>query len=286
VGAVRKVGRRLFFSAQRWWRDQHADDAAALAFYSLISLVPILLVGVYVASIFVDEETARQMIVEETHHVAGKSVGQYFGSIMGSEIKWAGSAYSPVLGGLLLLFSATKMIAELRKSLGKVFGVPGKQAKRKPVAGIAGRLMAVVMLLVLGGMIAMVVVLDAMLGVVAKSLPEKSMLLTVVTWSAPLVSFMAVSFLAAVAMRWLPQNPPRFSEAIRGGVVSAVLLVLLKFGLAIALQYSDLGSVYGSAFVLVLVLFWIYFAMQVFLFGAEYASELVSERRRRQSRAR
>ncbi|MBT8044173.1 MAG: hypothetical protein KJO79_04410, partial [Verrucomicrobiae bacterium] len=56
---------RLTRSAVKWWRHKHADEAAALAFYSLISLVPILLVGISIASIFVDEETATRILLTE-----------------------------------------------------------------------------------------------------------------------------------------------------------------------------------------------------------------------------
>ncbi len=86
----------------------------------------------------------------------------------------------------------------------------------------------------------------------------------------------------AVAMRWLPARAPKFREALVGGVVSALLLVGLKIGLAQFLKHTDVGSFYGSALTLVLVLFWIYFAMQAFLYGSELAAELALERRMRE----
>ena len=111
------------------------------------------------------------------------------------------------------------------------------------------------------------------------SLNDSPILLRVATTVSPLLSFGAMVFLAAVAMRWLPARPPKFYEALIGGCVSAMLLVGLKIGLAQFLKHTDVGSFYGSALTLVLVLFWIYFAMQAFLFGAELAAELALERR-------
>lgn len=273
---------RLMRAASKWWRHKHADEAAALAFYSLISLVPILLVGVSIASIFVDEETAARILVTEADRVAGATVGRYFAQILKNDIHWVGSGISPIIGGLLLLFAATKVIAELRKSLGKVFGNPIKKGRKAAIAGLIGRLAAMLMLLLLGVFIASAVIFETMMGVIVSSLNESPFLLRVATTVSPLLSFGAMVFLAAVAMRWLPARPPKFYEALIGGGVSALLLVGLKIGLAQFLKHTDVGSFYGSALTLVLVLFWIYFAMQAFLFGSELAAELALERRMRE----
>lgn len=270
----------LLKAAKMWWRHKHADEAAALAFYSLISLVPILLIGIFIASLIVDEKMATQIFLSETHRVAGSSVGTYFAQILKSDIRSAGSSVSPMIGMLFLFFSATKMIAELRKSLGKVFGIPRKKGKKAAVAGIIGRLASVVMLFILGAFIASAVIFETLMGVIVGSLQDSPLLLKVATKVSPLLSFLAMALLAAVAMRWLPARPPKFREAMIGGSVSAFLLVGLKMGLAQFLQHSDIGSFYGSAVTLVLVLFWIYFAMQAFLYGSELAAELASERRK------
>jgi len=273
---------RLSRAALKWWRHQHADEAAALAFYSLISLVPILLVGISVASIFVDEETATRILLAETGRMAGSTVGGYFAQILKTDIHWVGSGVSPLIGGLFLFFAATKVIAELRKSLGKVFGTPRRKGHKAAIAGLVGRLAAMCMLLLLGVFIASAVIFETMLEVMVSSLHDSPFLLRLATIVTPVFSFVAMVFLAAVAMRWLPARPPKFKEALVGGVVSAILLVVLKVGLAQFLKHTDIGSFYGSALTLVLVLFWIYFAMQAFLYGAELAAELALGRRRRE----
>ena len=266
-------------AAMMWWRHKHADEAAALAFYSLISLVPILLVGIFIASFFVDEKIATQILLSETHRVAGSTVGTYFAQILKSDLTYTGSNASPYIGLLFLSYSATKVIAELRKSLGKVFGVPRKKGRKAALASLIGRLASVLMLLVLGVFIASAVIFETLLGVIVASLPESTWLMKLATGVSPILSFCGMTLLSAVAMRWLPARPPRFKEALIGGAVSALLLVVLKVGLSKFLQHSDIGSFYGSAMTLVLVLFWIYFAMQVFLYGAELAAELALQRR-------
>ena len=269
---------RLGKAAAKWWHHKHADEAAALAFYSLISLVPILLVGITIASVFVDQETATRILVAEADRVAGATVGGYFAQILKTEIHWVGSGISPLIGGLLLFFAATKVIAELRKSLGKVFGASIKKGRKAAIAGLLGRLAALLMLLVLGVFIASAVIFETIMGVIVSSVNDSPFLLKLAAAVSPVLSFCAMIVLAAVAMRWLPARPPKFKEALVGGFASAVLLVGLKIGLAQFLKHTDVGSFYGSALTLVLVLFWIYFAMQAFLYGSELAAELANER--------
>jgi len=269
----------LMRAGHMWWRHKHADEAAALAFYSLISLVPILLVGIFIASIFVDEKTATDILLAETHRVAGSSVGTYFAQILQSDVRSVDAGASPMIGLFFLFYSATKMIAELRKSLGKVFGVPRRKGRKAAFAGVIGRLASLAMLLILGVFIASAVIFETMAALFLNSVDNYSWVMKVATGLAPVLSFCGMTLLSAVAMRWLPVRPPHFKEALIGGAVSAALLLLLKIGLAKFLAYSQFGSIYGSAMTLVLVLFWIYFAMQVFLFGAELAAVLAQQRR-------
>ncbi len=268
-----------------WWKQSHSDEAASLAFYSMISLVPILIVGVSVAAWIVGEETARQGLIDGTRSIAGMRISSYFSEILNSDVKYAGSGVSPIFSGLFLLYSATKVIAKLRKSLGKIFGARKHRGKRAAIATAVNRMIGVMLLLFLGVFIACAVVVETILAVMVHSLEDSPLLLELIRYSAPLLSFAAIVLLSSVAMRWLPQRPPKFKQALSGGVVSAVLLMLLKLGLTTFLNYADIGSFYGSALTLVVVLFYIYFAMQAFLYGAEYAAEVAREQRQTLAKA-
>ena len=271
--------RRLLRCWKRWWKHEHADTAAALAFYSLISLVPILITGVSVAAWLVDEETAKRSLLEGTSSIAGSSVADYFALLLGKNINWIGSGFSPVLGALFLVYAATKVITELRKRLGLIFGQNEMKSKKTTVEKLKNRGVAVALLIFLGIFIACAVVVETMLGVLLSAVDRSIVVHSLTQIVAPLLTFLAMIFMSATAMRWLPEKPPTFKVALKGGVVSAILLVLLKIVLALVLKHANVGSFYGSALTLVLVLFWIYFAMQAFLFGAEYAAELVNEER-------
>ncbi|MBK1792167.1 YihY/virulence factor BrkB family protein [Persicirhabdus sediminis] len=276
--AVVKCGQVLRNAGVRWWKHKHSDEAAAMAFYSLVSLGPILVAGVLVASLFVDRATAIQQLISETTELAGEGVGQYLAQLLNNQLSMSAGKL-PLIGILVLFYSATKVIAKLRDALGKVFGErKKKKGKEAAVYGIISRLMSVAMLLSLGAMIALSVILETLLGLLKSHLDSVSMSLNLFVYVSPLISFLSVVMLTAVILRWLPARPPRFKEALIGGAICAGMLTALKFGLAIYFKHAAVGSLYGGAIALVLVLFWIYFSMQVFLFGAECSAELVSNR--------
>ncbi len=216
--------------------------------------------------------------MDGANSIAGKSVSDYFSKLLSSDITWSNSGVSPVIGVIFLVYAATKVISKLRLSLGGIFGTPRHKGKRALIASAMNRGVGIILLLFLGGFITCAVVVETILVVVMNSAGD-SVIFKLMTYSAPLATFFAVVFLSAVAMKWLPQRPPSFRNAIGGGTVSAVLLGILKIALTTFLKYAEVGSYYGSSLALVLVLFWIYFAMQAFLFGAEYAAELAREQR-------
>ena len=282
-GFFKTIFKRLKHCWIRSHSQRHKQTAAALAFYSLISLVPILITGIYIASWLVDEQTAKDSLLDETTSVAGSNVADYFAELLNKDIQSTGNDLSPIIGGIFLIFSATKMLAELRKCLSRIFDrcqiteTAKTKVKTKIILTIMNRGVSVVLLLFLGIFIASLVVMQAILGFLLNATSVVLPYSWVTNMSAPIFSFITVTIMCSIAIRWLPQTPPTFRIALRGGAVSAILLGILKIALTLMLQYGDVGSYFGSAVTLVLVLFWIYFAMQAFLFGAEYAAGLMRE---------
>lgn len=274
---------RLWTAAKNWWVRAHAHEAAALAFYSLFSLIPILVIGLTVASWIVDKETALRSLLERTTDVTGFSVSKYLSQILAQDLSWVGSGISPILGGGLMLFSATKVITELRRALSKVFGTPlYKKRSHAALSNIAGRITSLVLIILLGISIASAVIYETVIALIKSSLSGSPFLLNFISILSPIITLAAMTILTAIVMRWLPKRPPKFREALVGGFASSLLMVLLKFGLTAFLRHAHIGDIYGGALTLVLLLLWVYFVMQAVLFGAELSATLAAERRSRE----
>lgn len=292
--AIKEFFTTIFNRLKRCWIRAHSQrhklTAAALAFYSLISLVPILITGITIAAWLVDnEDTAKESLINETSTVAGSKVADYFSELINKDIQTSGSGLSPIIGGIILLFSATKMLSELRQCLSRIFKSNDQPAlplktKTKVLQTVMNRGVSLMILPSIGIFIASLVVMQAVFAFIVNATTFVLPFSWVANLSAPIFSFIMVTLMCSLALRWLPQSPPSFKIALRGGMVSAILLAILKVGLTLMLQYGDVGSSFGSAVTLVFVLFWIYFAMQAFLFGAEYAAGLVAEQKAAESK--
>ncbi len=272
--------RRFVSAGYMWWKRNHANEAAALAFYSLFSLIPILLIGLFVAAILVGKDTATSSLLEQTNNVTGFSTSDYLQQALSRDLQWIGSKYSPLIGGLILAFSATKVINELRRALSNIFGNPMyKKRSHEALSNLLGRFISLIIILSLGVVIASSVIGESILNAIREQLTDSTYLLRFINYLSPLATFTAMTFLATIVMRWLPKRPPRLKEAIIGGVVCSLLIVALKYGLMIFLRHANISNMFGGALTLVLLLLWIYFAMQVILYSAEFSAILAKERR-------
>jgi len=272
--------RRFVAAGYMWRKRNHANEAAALAFYSLFSLIPILLIGLFVAAILVGKDTATSSLLEQTNNVTGFSTSDYLHQALNRDLKWVGSKYSPLIGGLVLAFSATKVINELRRALSDIFGNPKyKKRSHAALSNLLGRFISLIIILSLGVVIASSVIGESILNAIREQLIDYTYLLWFINYLSPLATFTAMTFLATMIMRWLPKRPPRLKEAIIGGIVCSLLIVALKYGLMIFLRHANISNMFGGALTLVLLLLWIYFAMQVVLYSAEFSAILAKERR-------
>ncbi|MFC5051473.1 YihY/virulence factor BrkB family protein [Rubritalea spongiae] len=272
-------GRRFTTAGYYWWKSKHANEAAALAFYSLFSLIPMLLIGLFVASWIVGKDIATQSLLEQTNKMTGFSTSDYLKQALTSDLNWVDSKYPPLIGGLVLAFSATKVVSELRRALSNIFGNPQYEKKRQAALSILiGRAISLMVILALGLALALSVMLTSILNQLTALFTETPYIHILIQFLSPFTTIAGTLFLGTIVMRWLPKRPPGLKEAFLGSIVFSSLLVLLKYGLTIFLQHANISNVFGGALTLVLLLLWIYFVMQVILYSAEFTAILVRER--------
>ncbi|WP_018969274.1 YihY/virulence factor BrkB family protein [Rubritalea marina] len=282
ISVMKLWGHRFYIAGLRWWSSRHANEAAALAFYSLFSLIPILVIVLLVATILVGEETATSELIEQATEVTGINSVDFLQVATEHDLKWVENKYSPIVGFILMAISATKMIHELRMSLSNIFGpAPPKTSKRSAALSLlVSRGVSLLAIIALGCCIAMSVMAESMLASVTNFLDGGSKMYAAqaIQYLSGATSYISICFLGTLALRWLPQNPPQLREAIIGSVLCSTLLFVLKFGLLVFLKNSSMSSMFGGAVTLVVLLIWIYFAMQLVLYSAEFTAVLMRDR--------
>ncbi len=283
-----KMVKRLYQAGYRWWNSGHANEAAALAFYSLFSLIPILVLTLLVATTLVGKDTASRVLIEQTTEVTGLGSVDFLNLALRFDLQWFEDNYvSPVIGLAVLTFSATKVIHELRVSLSKIFSSERTPKKTRSVAVslLISRGVSFLAIVVLGCTIAVSVVGESIVLSLCHFFEDSHniYITKIVRYLSSVTSFLSLCFLSTLILRLLPQNPPKLKEAFLGSALCSTLLFILKFGLFVFLEHSSTTSMFGGAVTLVVLLIWIYFAMQLVLYSAEFTATLTREREAKQS---
>jgi membrane protein len=256
--------------------DFFSDDAltlaAALSFYSALSLAPLLVLLIWISSLL--GGTAQQELVEQMVALVGEEGGAAIEEVVESakESPTLGSV-AGALGIATLLFSAAGVFAQLQHSLNVVFDVkakPAPGAARGVWAWLRRRLLSMGMVLAVGFLLlvslALSAALAAVLGGAKQTLPATEVLWQVANFIAPLIVFIA---LFAALFKFLPDVRIAWRDVWLASAITAVLFSLGKVGIGIYLGRSSLGSAYGAAGSLVVLLVWVYYAAVIFFLGAE-----------------
>jgi membrane protein len=257
-------------AAVNWWTDDAMLHGAALAFYAILSVAPLLVIAVVVAGAVVGEEVARGELEEQMRHYVGPKGAEAIQEILVHAGPPKGGALATTLGIAILLIGASGVVAQLQASLNAIWNV-----RLKPAHSIGGfiQLRFVSMGVVLG----MGLLLLALLGVntamaaIGGFLGEENLLWTSfsggVDW---LISFTVIFALVAISFKFLPDAKVAWRAVALGALLTTLLLSLGKFAIGRYLSTAGITTVYGAAGSLVMLVLWIYYSAQILFFGAEF----------------
>lgn len=251
---------------------------AALAYYALISLAPLVVLGVTLFGRLGDTGEAEARILEQIRILAGPRAGEVAGTVLEEAGRFQLGSGGAVVTVAVLLFGATAVFANLQSVLNRIWGVRPEGPFLREL--IRTRMAAFLMVLSLGG----ILVLSAAAG-------------TVLSWLGPLLDPLqsALPFvhlaelLASVLLLWLfvsatfvilPAVEIHWRDVWVGSLATAVILYVGKYGLSAFLARNAFASMYGAAGSLFLGLMWIYFSAQAFFLGAEFTQVWAHERGR------
>ncbi len=264
-GAVRAIGKN-------WFLHDHSRSAAALAFYSLFSLVPLLVILTKLAGMLVGDEAARAEIREaSTMFLDGESSDYLIGLVeRQSAPDWTG--WMSLIAFGMLFFAASKVVVELREVLSLIFGRRRREGRRGWIVNLVlKRGVPVLLILCLGFVIAISAVLGTLFHFFTERIYHGYADLAVWKWIEQLGSLFILTLIFTLVLRWLPPTPPCLRAAAGGAVVASLLLGGLRHLMNLYFQNAGVTSIYGAAVTLVVVLLWIYFSVQIFFVGAEAA---------------
>lgn len=265
----RRAGRILIAAGQGFVRHKATVHSAAMSFYAIISLAPLLLITLAVAGRLFGAQAARGELLEQMTGVFGDAGAQVVQSILANAAR-PGAALGPVLGVIILLVSASAVVNQLRNSLNEILGVRqptgGRQAVRRVVLGrlISMAVVAASGILLLASVVAGVAV-SALNTLVTDIAPEAAIL-------SHAVNVLAGIFLAGLLFwliyRFLPGRRVDWRAALTAGLITGALFSVGRLGIGLYLGHSAITSAYGAAGSLLVIVLWIYYTSMIVLFGA------------------
>ena len=261
-----------------WIDDDPFVLAAALSYYTLFSLAPLLTIAIAMAGLFFGQEAAQNQVVETTRGLVGKESAQAIQDMIQSAgEKPAAGIISTLFGVIALLFGAGGVVGQLQASLNKVWGVAPK-----PGQGVWGfirqRFVSYAMVLSIGFLLLVSLVVSAVLSGMSRLLGNMfGGAEALVHGLDLLVSFAFITLLFAMIYKFLPDARIRWKDVWIGAVFTSLLFTIGKSLIGLYLGNSGVTSVYGAAGSLITVLLWVYYSALIFFFGAEltrvYATE-------------
>jgi len=260
---------------QETWGEWNKDNAprlgAALAYYTIFSLAPLLMIVIAIAALVFGREAAQGRIVAEIQGVVGEASAQAIQAMIDKAREPAAGIFATVVSLITLLLGATGVVNELKSTLNTIWNV------QSPNLGLLGtlkaRLMSLAFVLGIGFLLLVSLVVSAVLAALnAFMSPWLSSPWLVYVWQAVnfVVSLGVITVVFAMLYRFLPDTEIPWRDVWVGAGITAVLFEVSKFLIGLYLGKSSIGSAYGTAGALVLILVWIYYAALVFLFGAEF----------------
>lgn len=251
--------------------DQGPRFGAALAFYTIFALAPLLVIVIAIVGFFFGEEAARGEIVGQLRDLVGTEGGEAIQTMIYNASKRESGLVASTIGIVVFLVAATGLFVELQESLNTVWEV-----QPKPGRGILGmlrdRLLSFGMMLGMAFLLLVSLIISAALSVVGSYLDQYYVAIVGQLVNI-FLSLLVITLVFAMIFKFLPDAVINWRDVWLGAFVTACLFVAGKTLIGLYLGHSTIGSTYGAAGSLAVLALWLYYSSQIFLFGAELTQQ-------------
>jgi membrane protein len=259
-----------------WWGDNVPRMGAALAYYTLFSLAPILIVAIAVAGLAFGQEAVRGQIVGQIEGLVGHQGAETVQAMLEGAARPSSSIPATIIGVITFFLGATGAFLELQTDLDAIWRVKPKQSESFLKALLKQRLISFGLVLGFAFLLLTSLVVSAALAAVYTYMGNAFPGVTVL-WEAlnVVVSLAVITALFAMIYKVLPDVKLAWRDVWVGGLVTAGLFTLGKLVIGLYIGTSAFSSTYGAAGSVIVVLVWVYYSAQIVLLGAEFTREYV-----------
>jgi membrane protein len=267
--------RMLKDAVSAWWNDQAPSKGAALAYYSMFSIAPLLFLIISIAGLIFGADAVRGMVFDQIASLMGQNGAEAIEEMLANVSEPKTGTWATLVSIAVLLFGASTVFGQLQSALDTIWRVPEEEKQKDTRSGIwtfiRSRLLTFGMVLGLAFLVTVSLLLSSALSALGK-------------WWAPVfgqwevvahvldivVNFGVLTVVFAAIYKLMPRAHIEWRDVWVGGFVTALLFAIGKFLIGLYLGKSDVGSSFGAFGSLVIVMVWIYYSAQIFLLGAEF----------------
>ena len=265
-GSLHKALPRVFIQASREWVHDNAPRlGASVAFYTLLSLAPVIVIAVAVAAAVFGQKAAEGRLALEIRGVAGTVVAQTIQELLEREYQPRTSAIATMLGLAALAFGATSVFIELHGSMNAIWNVSGPSDRSHSATIlrlVRERFYSFATVLGIGFLLLLSLVLNAGIGAMRISVPRAAGFAT---------SYRVIAVLFAALYKILPDVSLKWSDVAVGAMITSLLFMIGKQLLGMYFAAAGFESAYRAAGSPIVVLLWVYYSAQLFFWGAEFS---------------
>ena len=260
----------------QWVAHKDSRLGAALSYYSVFSIGPLILIAVAIAGLLFGREAVQTQVTSSLQGLLGESGAKAINAMLAGADRPKEGVVASIIGIATLIFAAVGVVVQLKDAFNTVWAVQAEKQSgvwgflRTYILSLAGVLSVGFLLLISMLMTAALAAFGKYFGTFV---PEALLQIT-----GFVVSFAVIALLFAMMFKWLPDAPVRWGDVWLGALLTAALFEIGKFAIGLYIGKQGLESTYGAASSLVVVLIWVYYSAQIVLLGAEFTNVRAKQR--------
>jgi membrane protein len=264
-------------SAEAFIEHGALSRGAAIAFYAVTSIGPLLLIVVAVAGLFFGADAARGALMAKLTDAMGPQSAGFLQLAIGSAANHSSGVIATIIGVVSLVITASGIFGETQTALNAIWRASPEGTTMMRL--IRARLSSLTLIVALGFLLLVSLVVGAAIAAVGQALdnimPFTEVLLHLLNF---VISLACLSAIFAAIYKILPDRPLRWRDTIVGAIVTALLITIGKLAIGLYIGRSGIASSYGAAGSVLASLLWVYYSAQIFLFGAEFTRAYAEHR--------
>ena len=263
--------RLLKKAASEFSTDNVIKLSASLAYYTIFSIGPLMLVIISLTGLFFEKERITGSIYQQLNNFIGSQGADQILSIIQEMQHQNQAAKFSIIGIILLIFGATGVFAELQDSINYIWSIRAKP-KKGWLKFLKNRLLSFSLIVAIGFLLIVSLLLNTLTDVLTERLQSLFIDEAVIVFKVfnVLVLFLITSLLFGVIYKVLPDAQIRWKDAMFGATFTALLFMIGRFLIGIYLSQSDIANTYGAAASVIIILSWVYYSSIILYFGAEF----------------